>query len=215
MQKDCILDSYICSRNKESMIKNNSHYKKAERLLNALRNALDCANAIVFMLKASTCENIPETNELVLRQTKWNRQLETVIKDMEQYLHLIILYNGLSPTVVMRYLPNSFEINDTLNHIGYNPTGSQKEYRTPKGRTAMESFIEGIKTLEGYIARTFMVLVNAEYQGKWQYWGKKFSDLYMNMPYGISMNICVTPRQETKSKNECIKNAQVRDTFAK
>lgn len=213
MQKDCILGVYICNRKKESMLKNNPHSKKAERLLTALRNALDCGNAIVFMLKAYTNELQLQTNmtmkELALRHDNWNRQLETVIKDMEQKLHLIIFYDGLSPIIMMRCLPNSFEIHDMLNRIGYNSTDYYREYNPEKDTVSTENFIVSIKTLESYIARTFKVLVKAEYQGKWQYWGKRFSDLYMNMPYGISMNISVSSNQTRKRENECIKNAQV------
>ena len=200
------------------MLKNNPHYKKAERLLTALRNALDCGNAIVLMLKACTYELMPQTNmtmkKLALRQDNWNRQLETVIKEMEQKLHLIKLYNGLSPIIMMRCLPNSFEINDMLNRIGYNATDFHRGYNPEKDDVNKENFIVGIKTLEGYMTKTFKVLVKAEYQGKWQYWGKRFSDLYMNMPYGISMNICEFSNQIRKRKNVCIKNAQVQDNFA-
>lgn len=32
------------------MLKNYIHYKKVQKLLTALRNALECGNAIVFML---------------------------------------------------------------------------------------------------------------------------------------------------------------------
>ena len=48
-------------------------------------------------------------------------------------------------------------------------------------KKTMENVITYIKTLEGYIAKTFIVLVSTAYQGEWQYWGKRFSDLYMSM----------------------------------
>ena len=90
------------------MLKNDIHYKKVQKLLTALRNALECGNAIVFMLKSDECNCLlldeKTTQELVLQQDKWNCLLRTVIKEMEQKLHLIISYKGLSPVIRVRHL---------------------------------------------------------------------------------------------------------------
>lgn len=105
------------------MLKNDTHNKKVKKLLTALRNALECGNAIVFMLKSDECNCLlldeKTTQELVLQQDKWNCLLRTAIKEMEQKLHLIISYKGLSPVIRVRHLPNSFEISDMLKLTGY------------------------------------------------------------------------------------------------
>lgn len=192
------------------MLKNDIHYKKVQKLLTALRNALECGNAIVFMLKSGGCNCLlldeKTTLELVLQQDKWNCLLRTVIKEMEQKLHLIILYKGLSPVIRVRHFPNSFEISDMLKLTGYYSADYLPGCNQEK---TMENVITYIKTLEGYIAKTFIVLVSTVYQGEWQYWGKRFSDLYMSIPYDIALNICSSSEQDAKRMDECSKNAQV------
>lgn len=192
------------------MLKNDIHYKKVQKLLTALRNTLECGNAIVFMLKSGECNCLlldeKTTQELVLQQYKWNCLLRTVIKEMEQKLHLIISYKGLSPVIRVRHLPNSFEISDMLKLTGYYSADYLPECDQEK---TMENVITYIKTLEGYIVKTFIVLVSTVYQGEWQYWGKRFSDLYMSMPYDIALNICSSSEQDAKRMDECRKNAQV------
>lgn len=192
------------------MLKNDIHYKKVQKLLTALRNALECGNAIVFMLKSDECNCLlldeKTTQELVLQQDKWNCLLRTAIKEMEQKLHLIISYKGLSPVIRVRHLPNSFEISDMLKLTGYYSADYLPGCNQEK---TLENVITYIKTLEGYIAKTFIVLVSTVYQGEWQYWGKRFSDLYMSMPYDIALNICSSSGQDAKRMDECRKNAQV------
>ena len=192
------------------MLKNDIHYKKVQKLLTALRNALECGNAIVFMLKSGECNCLlldeKTTQELVLQQDKWNCLLRTAIKEMEQKLHLIISYKGLSPVIRVRHLPNIFEISDMLKLTGYYSTDYLPECNQEK---TMENVITYIKTLEGYIAKTFIVLVSTVYQGEWQYWGKRFSDLYMSMSYDIALNICGSSEQDAKRMDECRKNVQV------
>lgn len=194
----------------KSCSKNDTHNKKVKKLLTALRNALECGNAIVFMLKSDECNCLlldeKTTQELVLQQDKWNCLLRTVIKEMEQKLHLIILYKGLSPVIRVRHLPNSFEISDMLKLTGYYSADYLPGCNQEK---TLENVITYIKTLEGYIAKTFIVLVSTVYQGEWQYWGKRFSDLYMSIPYDIALNICSSSEQDAKRMDECSKNAQV------
>lgn len=192
------------------MLKNDIHYKKVKKLLTALRNALECGNAIVFMLKSDECNCLlldeKTTQELVLQQDKWNCLLRTAIKEMEQKLHLIISYKGLSPVIRVRHLPNSFEISDMLKLTGYYSADYLPGCNQEK---TLENVRTYIKTLEGYIAKTFIVLVSTVYQGEWQYWGKRFSDLYMSIPYDIALNICSSSEQDAKRMDECSKNAQV------
>lgn len=53
------------------MLKNDIHYKKVQKLLTALRYALECGNAIVFMLRSGECNCLlldeKTTQELVLQ----------------------------------------------------------------------------------------------------------------------------------------------------
>lgn len=155
------------------MLKNDIHYKKVQKLLTALHNALECGNAIVFMLKSGECNCLlldeKTTQELVLQQDKWNCLLRTAIKEIEQKLYLIISYKGLSPVIRVRHLPNSFEISDMLKLTGYYSADYLPGCNQEK---TMENVITYIKTLEGYIAKTFIVLVSTVYQGEWQDWGK-------------------------------------------
>lgn len=167
--------------------------KRAQRLLAALRCAVECTEAAVFYVNKNRQllghHNLSKVRPTMRNVRRWTQRIVSVEQDIKANL-LTLLYTP-TPIISIRSLPNRFEVADLLYHIGYYPQRDDYPFQQQPRPDSIESLISKEILLEAYCDQIFLALVQAEYEGAWQPYGSRISDLYMSQPQSISLRLNV------------------------
>ena len=198
---------------KQQIVTKYEEEKRVQRLLAAIRCAVECAEATVFyagnnrlLLGNHIVSKLALTTD---NMHQWTQKIVALEQNIKANL-LSLLYMH-PPIINIRALPNRFEVADMLYHIGYYPQREDYPFLQHPHADSIETFLSDEILLEAYCAQAFHALIQTVYEGDWLQYGTRISDLYMEQPQTISswLRMLLLEQSKAKSDNLCIKNAQI------
>jgi hypothetical protein len=198
---------------KQQIVTKYEDEKRVQRLLAAIRCAVECAEATVFYAGNN---RLLFGNHIVSKLAlttdnmhQWSQKIAALEQDIKaNLLSLLYMY---PPVINIRTLPNRFEVADMLYHIGYYPQREDYPFLQHPYADFIETFLSDEILLESYCAQAFQALIQTTYEGDWKQYGTRISDIYMAQPQTISsrLRMLLLEQSKAKSDNLCTKNAQI------
>lgn len=198
---------------KQQIITKYEDEKRVQRLLAAIRCAVECAEATVFyagnnrlLLGNHIVSKLAHATD---NMHQWTQKIVALEQDIKANLFSLLYIHP--PVINIRALPNRFEVADMLYHIGYYPQREDYPFMQHSYADSIETFLSDEILLEAYCAQAFQALIQTTYEGDWKQYGTRISDIYMAQPQTISSRLRMLLLEQSKanSDNLCTKNAQI------